>query len=185
MSLDQLRSRRAMQLLIFLSCLSPWLVKKLQKFINSCLKVGHSANLKQSKSTCKWIALGTMHAQHFLISEREWYRFDIGRLRAEPTNYEFAYTRVTRLISQCHNNKLKKERLDRCDFKNSHLMFDHGILYQSLELTRAAFQEPSEGNKEKLCICNYVLRFISGKGIVCTHKFSEWYVAHVFLKWNI
>ena len=89
---------------------------------------------------------------------------------------------MTRLISQCHNNKLKKERLDRCDFKNSHLMFDHGILYQSLELTRAAFQEPSEDNKEKLCICNYVLRFISGKGIVCTHKFSEWYVAHVFLK---
>ena len=38
-----------------------------------------------------------MHAQHFLIAEREWYRFDIGRLRAEPTNYEFAYTRVTRL----------------------------------------------------------------------------------------
>ena len=97
MSLNQLGSRRAMQLLIFLSCLSPGRVKKLQKFINSCLKVGHSANLKQSKSTCKWRALGTMHAQHFLIAEREWYRFDIGLLRAEPTNYEFTYTRLTRL----------------------------------------------------------------------------------------
>jgi len=54
MSLDQLGSRRAMQLLIFLSCLSPGRVKKLQKFINSCLKVGHSANLKHSQSTYKW-----------------------------------------------------------------------------------------------------------------------------------
>ena len=34
-----------------------------------------------------------MHAQHFLIAER----FDIGLLRAEPTNYEFTYTRLTRL----------------------------------------------------------------------------------------
>ena len=33
------------------SCLLPGRVKKLQKFINFCLKVGHSANLKYSKST--------------------------------------------------------------------------------------------------------------------------------------
>ena len=32
-------------------------VKKLQKFINFCLKVGHSANLKHSKSTLKTIVL--------------------------------------------------------------------------------------------------------------------------------
>ena len=85
-SLDQLGSRRTMQLLIFLSCLSPRRVKKLQKFINSCLKVGHSANFKHSKSTLLHIteenlsswemfkiitseALDTMHAQ--LIAERE------------------------------------------------------------------------------------------------------------------
>ena len=37
--------------LIFSSCLLPGRVKKLQKFINFCLKVGHSANLKLSKST--------------------------------------------------------------------------------------------------------------------------------------
>ena len=37
--------------LIFSSCLLPGRVKKLQKFINFCLKVGHSANLKHSKST--------------------------------------------------------------------------------------------------------------------------------------
>ena len=53
-SLDQLGSRGALQLLIFLSCLSPGRVKKLQKFINSCLKVGHSANLKHSKSSYNW-----------------------------------------------------------------------------------------------------------------------------------
>ena len=87
-SLDQLGSRRTMQLLIFLSCLSPRRVKKLQKFINSCLKVGHSANFKHSKSTLLHIteenlsswemfkiitseALDTMHAQLFLIAERE------------------------------------------------------------------------------------------------------------------
>ena len=33
------------------SFLSPRRVKKLQKFVNLCLKVGHSANLKHSKST--------------------------------------------------------------------------------------------------------------------------------------
>ena len=49
-SLDQLASRRAL-LPIFSSCLSPERVKKLQKFINFCLKVGHSANLKHSNST--------------------------------------------------------------------------------------------------------------------------------------
>ena len=52
-SLDQLRLGVEEQLLIFSSCLSPGRVKKLQKFINFCLKVGHSANLKHSKST--WI----------------------------------------------------------------------------------------------------------------------------------
>ena len=36
---------------IFSSCLSPGRVKKLQKFINFCLRVGHSANMKYSKST--------------------------------------------------------------------------------------------------------------------------------------
>ena len=51
MSLDQLGSQRATQLLIFSSCLWPGRVRKLEKFINFCLKVGHSANLKRSKST--------------------------------------------------------------------------------------------------------------------------------------
>ena len=36
---------------IFSSWLSPGRVKKLQKFINFCLRVGHSANMKYSKST--------------------------------------------------------------------------------------------------------------------------------------
>ena len=51
-SLDQLRLGVEEQLLIFsVSCLSPGQVKKLQKFINFCLRVGHSSNLKHSKST--------------------------------------------------------------------------------------------------------------------------------------
>ena len=50
-SLDQLRLGVEEQLLIFSSCLSPGRVKKLQKFINFCLYVGHSGNLKHSKST--------------------------------------------------------------------------------------------------------------------------------------
>ena len=62
---------------------SPGRVKKRKKFINFCLKVGHSANLKQqiphednlsSRERYKIItskALGTVHAQHFLTAERE------------------------------------------------------------------------------------------------------------------
>ena len=45
-SLDYLRLGVEEQLLIFSSCLSPGRVKKLQKLRNFCLKVGHSANLK-------------------------------------------------------------------------------------------------------------------------------------------
>ena len=114
-SLDQLGSRRAMQLLIFLSCLSPRRVKKLQKFINSCLKVGHSANFKHSKSTYNWrelIVLGNVqnhnirsfgHNARSALLDRgtgaiyDSCRFDIGRFRAEPTNYKFVYTRVMHL----------------------------------------------------------------------------------------
>ena len=114
-SLDQLGSRRAMQLLIFLSCLSPRRVKKLQKFINSCLKVGPSANFKHSKSTYNWrelIVLGNVqnhnirsfgqNARSALLDRGtgaiyDSCRFDIGRFRAEPTNYKFVYTRVMHL----------------------------------------------------------------------------------------
>ena len=51
-SLDHLRLGVEEQLLNFsASCLSPGQVKNLQKFINLCLKVGHSSNLKHSKFT--------------------------------------------------------------------------------------------------------------------------------------
>ena len=66
-SLDQLRLGVEEQLLIFSSCLSPGRVKKLQKFINFCLKVGHSANLKHWKSA--WRLLWNVQNQH--IAERE------------------------------------------------------------------------------------------------------------------
>ena len=49
MSLDQLESRRAIADLFVM--FFTWRVKKLQKFVNVCLKVGYSANLKHSKST--------------------------------------------------------------------------------------------------------------------------------------
>ena len=53
-------------LLIFSSCLLPGRVKKLQKFINFCLKVGHSANLKHSKST--WIPWSCDSCEMYKIS---------------------------------------------------------------------------------------------------------------------
>ena len=49
---QQNRELKLVQLLIFSSCLSPGRVKKLQKFINLCLKVGHSANLNYWN--CTW-----------------------------------------------------------------------------------------------------------------------------------
>ena len=94
------------QLLIFLSCLSPDESKsfktssqtplsKLAKVLIWNIQSPHEDNLS-SCERCKIItskALGTMRAQHFLIAERERSiydscRFDIGRLRSEPTNYE-------------------------------------------------------------------------------------------------
>ena len=62
------------QLLIFSSCLSPGRVKKLQKFISFCLKVGHSAYLKHSKFTWRKLIvmrlLSNVPNQH--IVEQEW-----------------------------------------------------------------------------------------------------------------
>ena len=101
-----------------LSCLSPGRVKKLQKFINSCPKVGHSANLKHSKSTYNWrelIVLWNVQNNNIKSFEHnarsalldggtgaiyDSCRFDIGRFRAEPTNYKFVYTQVNICISQ-------------------------------------------------------------------------------------
>ena len=73
-------SKSNILLLISSSCLSPGQVKKLQKFINFFLNVGHSANnyetckvhvkTTSSHGSYKIItskALGTMHTQHFFI----------------------------------------------------------------------------------------------------------------------
>ena len=55
-------------------------------------------------------ALGTMHAQHFLITERERSiydscHFDIGCFRAEPTNYEWClHPSDTFAYRSAHNN---------------------------------------------------------------------------------
>ena len=66
-SLDQLCLGVEEQLLIFsASCLSSGWVKKLQKFINFCLKVSHSSNLKHSKST--WSQLPCDSCEMYKIS---------------------------------------------------------------------------------------------------------------------
>ena len=85
-SLDQLSlgvwDYRSAQMLIFSSCLSPGRVKKLQKFINFCLKVGHSSNLKHSKSTwrqsscesCEIYKISTSPNENDLRQFSFWYR---------------------------------------------------------------------------------------------------------------
>ena len=70
-------------------------VSQLAKVLIWNIQSPHEDNLS-SCERCKIItskALGTMHAQHFLIAEQERSiydscRFDIGRLRSEQTNYE-------------------------------------------------------------------------------------------------
>ena len=74
------------QLLIYSdysSCLSPGRVKKLQKFINFGLKVGHSANLELSKScdSCEMYKISTSRNGNDLRQLSFWFR----RFRAEPT----------------------------------------------------------------------------------------------------
>ena len=112
--LDQLGSRRATQLLIFSSWLSPWRVKKLEKFINFCLKVGHSANLKHSKY--RWRQLIVLSEMYKIITSKalgnrgtgtvyDNCRFDIERFRAEPTNYEWClHPSDTFAYRSAHNN---------------------------------------------------------------------------------
>ena len=80
-SLEQLRLGVEEQLLIFSSCLSPGRVKKLQKFINFCLKIGHSATLKHSKSTrqsscdsCEMYKISTSRNGNDLRGLSFWYR---------------------------------------------------------------------------------------------------------------
>ena len=80
-------------LMTFSSWLSPGRVKKLQKFINFCLKVGHSATLKRLKSTwrqssCDSPAGWNVQQQPHRVtgSIYDSCRFDIGRFRAKPTD---------------------------------------------------------------------------------------------------
>ena len=59
-----------------------------------------------------------MHAQHFLIAEREQSiydscRFDIGPFRAEPTNYEQClHTSDTFAYRSAHNNSFLIHTID-------------------------------------------------------------------------
>ena len=88
-SLDQLHLGVKEQLLIFsVSCLSPRRVKKLQKFINFCLKVGHSSNLKHSKSTwrqsscnsCEMYKISTSQNRNDLRQLSFWHDMQYGEL---------------------------------------------------------------------------------------------------------
>ena len=58
LSLDQLgESNSSLQISSSCFIISPGRVKKVQKFVNFCLKVGHSVNLKHSKSTRRQLIL--------------------------------------------------------------------------------------------------------------------------------
>ena len=67
-SLDQLGNWRAIADLFVMFI--PWQVKKLQKFINVCLKVGYSANLKHSKSTRRQLIAPWKLQNHNIKSSR-------------------------------------------------------------------------------------------------------------------
>ena len=89
------------QLLIFSSCLSPGRIKKLHTFLNFCLTFGMKTTYLPVKGTkSKHQKLWAQCTSAFLIAERERSiydsgpdscRFDIGRFRAKPTNYERRY----------------------------------------------------------------------------------------------
>ena len=106
-SLDQLRLGVEEQLLIFsVSCLSPGRVKKLQKFINFCLKVGHSSNLKHLKSiwrqscrdSCEMYKISTSRNGNDLRKLSFWFRaLSCGADWFTKGVYKFAYR-------SAHNN---------------------------------------------------------------------------------
>ena len=106
-SLDQLCLGVEEQLLIFsASCLSPGWVKKLQKFINFCLKVGHSSNFKHSRST--WVHRPVTPVKCTKSAHRGTgtiygsCRFDIKRFRVEPTDLRKVSTSEwQRCMSHC------------------------------------------------------------------------------------
>ena len=104
------------QKLICLSCLSPGRVKKLQKFITFCLKVGHSVNLKHSKSTWRQLIANNMkssgHNARSALLDRGtgtnnprqllfWHR----TFSCDPTNYERClHPSETFAYRSAHNN---------------------------------------------------------------------------------
>ena len=109
------------QLLFSSSCLSPGQIKKLQKLINFCLKVGHSANLKHSKPTWRQRTYGPVKVTNLNIKrsgqnarsaplnrsdvrERSIYdncRFDIGCSRASRLITKVSTPEWYICISQC------------------------------------------------------------------------------------
>ena len=104
-SLDQLRLGVEEQLLIFsASCLLPGRVKKLQKFINFCLKVGLRSNLKSPHEDNRPVSpvKCTKSAHRRTGTMYNSCRFDIGRFRMEPTDLPKVSTSEWQIcISQC------------------------------------------------------------------------------------
>ena len=108
------------QLLTPSSCLSPGRIKKLQKFIDFCLRVGDRANLKESKSTWRQLIVRRKVQNHNIKSSGHkarlalldrgtgminlrqlsfWYR----AFSCEPTNYkQCLHPSVT--YRSAHNN---------------------------------------------------------------------------------
>ena len=121
------------QWLICSSCLSPGRVKKLQKFTTFCLKVGHSVNLKYSKSTWRQLIANNMkssgHNAGSALVDRRTGTIDLRQLsfryRAfswKPTNYEVClHPSDTFAYRSAHNHSLLTLRviheLKRTKFK--------------------------------------------------------------------
>ena len=104
------------QSLIFSSCLSPGRIKKLHTFINFCLKFGmrttylpvkgtkskHQKLWAQCTLSTSWSRKGNDRST---TVEPDSCRFDIGRFRAKPTNYERRLHRSdTFAYRSAHNN---------------------------------------------------------------------------------
>ena len=95
------------QWLICSSCLSPGRVKKLQKFTTFCLKVGHSVNLKYSKSTWRQLIANNMkssgHNAGSALADRGTGTIDLGQLSfayRSAHNYSLLTLRVIHLLKR-------------------------------------------------------------------------------------
>ena len=104
LSLDHLGSRRVIADLFIMFI--AWTRQKLQKFINVCLKVGHSANLKDSKTTWRQLIVLWKLQNHNIESSGHnarsvlLYRGDVWkRSICDNCRFDIGHFRAGRLIA--------------------------------------------------------------------------------------